>query len=927
MKNPVPFGKYLLLDRINVGGMAEVFKAKAFGVEGFERLVAVKRILPSIAEDNEFITMFVDEAKISVQLTHTNIAQIFDLGKVGDAYFIALEYVSGKDLRTLFDRARQRGEQIPVPMACFLTMKVCEGLDYAHNKKDSSGRDLHLVHRDVSPQNVLLSYDGEVKLIDFGIAKAAGKAGKTQAGILKGKFGYMAPEQVHGNAVDRRSDIFSLGIVLYELLTGERLFAGDSDFATLEKVRTAEIMPPSTYNRRVPEELEQIVLKALSRDPSSRYQTAMDLHDDLQSFMYTSGNFFARKDLASYMRRLFAEEISKEAAKDEQDAKVQMPNSAMRTGPTAAFVDLPPARTAIDSKQPPAGPTVQIPPRAKKTLLGMPSASLQPPVPPPRKPAIEPDAPLGAEERTMIVEVPGLGDATSELSIADMGGGIAMAFEDDEELSTQIYDKPEGVADLVAHSQAIDAARAKKSQDDVPTISAPAVEMPATPLAPRLSTPPVLPSKAPLPASPTSVPPPLKASVKPPVVSAPPPQPQRSIPPVMPSAPPVAPRVSAPPRASLAPQAALPAPQAGLSAPAPLAPPPQQPFSAPPARPVSLPAPEVDRPASPPGRSRWITLGLAGAAALLLGVVAVALLSQGKPATLRLATKPMDAIVEVDGVAVAATASPFILTDLSAREPHQITVKRQGYRDWSTVIRLTAGESIDLPTVELQPLDAPAPTPAPVPAPVAAQPTPPAPTPPTAEPRGGFALDSTPTGARVLVDGVLRAQTTPISAMDLTPGMHAIRLEADGYSPWQTTIDVLPGQMKALPRATLEAIAAPEPEPARSSSRTSSRTRSSSSSRTPVATQRPAGETVGFLPPSTPAAPATTGTGTLRINSTPWTEVYVDGERRGNTPQMNISVRSGSHRITLVNSEFNIRDSFSVEVAPGATVPVIKRYE
>ncbi len=907
MKNPVPFGKYLLLDRINVGGMAEVFKAKAFGVEGFERLVAVKRILPSIAEDNEFITMFIDEAKISVQLTHTNIAQIFDLGKVAEAYFIALEYVSGKDLRTLFDRARQRGEQIPVPMACFLTMKVCEGLDYAHNKKDSSGRDLHLVHRDVSPQNVLLSYDGEVKLIDFGIAKAAGKAGKTQAGILKGKFGYMAPEQVQGNAVDRRSDIFSLGIVLYELLTGERLFAGDSDFATLEKVRTAEIMPPSTYNRRVPEELEQIVLKALSRDPSSRYQTAMDLHDDLQSFMYTSGNFFARKDLASYMRRLFAEEISKEAAKDEQDAKVQMPNSAMRTGPTAAFVDLPPARTAIESKQPPAGPTVQIPPRAKKTLLGMPNTNVQPPVPPPRKPAVEPDAPLGGEERTMIVEVPGLGEATSELSVSDIGGGIAMAFEDDEELSTQIYDKPEGVADLAAHSQALDAARAKKSQDDVPTISAPAIEMPAAPVAARLSAPPVLPSKAPLAPSPTSVPPPLKASVKPPAVSAPPPQPPRSIPPVTPSAPPpLPPRVSAPP-----------------------------PFSVPPARPVSLPAPEADRPSSPPGRSRWLTLGLAGAAALLLGVVAVALLSQGKPATLRLATKPMDATVEVDGVAVAATASPFILTDLSAREPHQITVKREGYRDWSTVIRLAAGEAIDLPTVELQPLDAAPPAPAPTP-PAAAQPAPPAPA-PAPEPRGGFALDSTPTGARVLVDGVLRAQPTPISAMDLTAGTHAIRLEADGYSPWQTTIDVLPGQMKALPRVALSAVAAPAPTPApapepartssRSSSRSSTRTRSSSSSRTPVATQRPAGETVGFLPPSTQAAPAATGTGTLRINSTPWTEVYVDGERRGNTPQMNISVRSGSHRITLVNSEFNIRDSFSVEVAPGATVPVIKRYE
>src|SRR4051812_6988637 len=163
--------------------MAEVFKAKAYGVEGFERLVAVKRILPNIAEDQEFITMFIDEAKIAVQLNHANIAQIFDLGKVGESYFIALEYVPGKDLRALFDRCRQKPEggglTMPIAQACFVTMKVCEGLDYAHNKRDAQGRELHLVHRDVSPQNVLISYEGEVKVIDFGIAKAAGKASQT----------------------------------------------------------------------------------------------------------------------------------------------------------------------------------------------------------------------------------------------------------------------------------------------------------------------------------------------------------------------------------------------------------------------------------------------------------------------------------------------------------------------------------------------------------------------------------------------------------------------------------------------------------------------------------------------------------------------------------------------------------------------------
>jgi serine/threonine protein kinase len=324
-KKPIPFGKYYLLERINVGGMAEVFRAKAYGVEGFERLVAVKRILPNIAEDKEFIRMFVDEAKIAVQLNHANIAQIFDLGVVENSYYIALEHVHGRDLRAIFDRCRQKTEPMPIAQAAFVIMKVCEGLDYAHNKRDQSGRELNLVHRDVSPQNVLVSFEGEVKLIDFGIAKAAGKGSKTQAGILKGKFGYMSPEQVRGLPIDRRSDIFSCGIVLYELLTGERLFVGESDFSTLEKVRNVEILPPSTYNRRIPDELERIVLKALAKDVEDRYQNAIDLHDELQAFVYTAGEFYSRKDLAAWMKGTFAREIEEETAKLEAYRQIAPP--------------------------------------------------------------------------------------------------------------------------------------------------------------------------------------------------------------------------------------------------------------------------------------------------------------------------------------------------------------------------------------------------------------------------------------------------------------------------------------------------------------------------------------------------------------------------------------------------------------------------
>ncbi len=328
LKKPVPFGKYYLLERINVGGMAEVFKAKTFGVEGFERLLAVKRILPNIAEDEEFITMFIDEAKIAVQLQHANIAQIFDLGKVDESYFIALEYVNGRDLRSIFDRMRSRGESLPIAMACWVMMQICEGLDYAHNKRDGQGRELHLIHRDISPQNVLIGYDGEVKLIDFGIAKAAGKASTTQAGILKGKFGYMSPEQVRGLPIDKRSDIFAVGIVLYELLTGERLFVGETDFSTLEKVRNVEIVPPSSYNKKIPAELERLMLKALARDPEDRYSNAIDLHDDLQSFLYSIGEFYSRKDLAGWMKKTFAAEIEEDNAKIEQYRQIAPPVAA-----------------------------------------------------------------------------------------------------------------------------------------------------------------------------------------------------------------------------------------------------------------------------------------------------------------------------------------------------------------------------------------------------------------------------------------------------------------------------------------------------------------------------------------------------------------------------------------------------------------------
>ncbi len=315
LPSPIPFGKYYLLERVNVGGMAEVYKAKAFGEEGFERILAVKKILASIAEDEDFINMFIDEAKITGRLNHPNICQVFDLGIADGSHFIAMEYIAGKDLKTIFERGRRLGERVNIPKICFEIMKVCEGLSHAHSKKNPQGQPLGIVHRDISPQNILVSYEGAVKIIDFGIAKASGKTSQTQVGILKGKFSYMSPEQVRGLHVDHRSDIFSLGIVMYELLTLERLFLGESDFDTLEKIRKVEMSPPSLYNPHIPQELERICLKALAKSPEERFQTCGEFAEALEKFMRSQGFYFSNKDLAVYMKEAFSADIEFEAKK------------------------------------------------------------------------------------------------------------------------------------------------------------------------------------------------------------------------------------------------------------------------------------------------------------------------------------------------------------------------------------------------------------------------------------------------------------------------------------------------------------------------------------------------------------------------------------------------------------------------------------
>jgi CheY-like chemotaxis protein len=302
--SPGAFGRYQLLEKIGSGGMAEVFKARMSGEQGFEKIVAIKRIVPHMATNAEFVTMFVDEAKLAAQLNHNNITHIYDLGKVDAWHYIAMEYVEGKDLRTLLRLGKERGFPLPAELALFITAKIANALDYAHRRPAPDGSELNLVHRDVSPQNILISDEGDIKLCDFGIAKAASKVSTTMSGALKGKLQYMSPEQAWGKRLDRRSDIFSLGSVLFEMLTGAPLFEGDTEMSVLESVREGEVVPPTSRGVEVPKRVDQIVLKALAKNPQERYQNASEFEKDLHAVLYTYQPSPGPADLAIYIHRL-----------------------------------------------------------------------------------------------------------------------------------------------------------------------------------------------------------------------------------------------------------------------------------------------------------------------------------------------------------------------------------------------------------------------------------------------------------------------------------------------------------------------------------------------------------------------------------------------------------------------------------------------
>ncbi|MFW6369186.1 MAG: PEGA domain-containing protein [Myxococcota bacterium] len=307
---PEKLGKYSLLKLLATGGMAEIWLARQREVEGFEKLVVVKRILPHLSSNADFVRMFLDEARLAAQLSHPNIVQIYELGRVDELYFIAMEFIHGENLRVVNRAATRAGTGFHHDLCAKVISQSCEALYYAHNKTDVAGRPLGLVHRDISPQNIILSFEGQTKVVDFGIAKAATQCEETRTGVLKGKYAYMSPEQCRGDKLDGRSDIFALGIVLWELATGTRLFKQASELMILKAICDEPTPAPTQVRRDIPAELEAIILKALAKHPEERFQDCYQMHLALEGYLRSREHQVTSLTLAEAMRGLFSEKLA-----------------------------------------------------------------------------------------------------------------------------------------------------------------------------------------------------------------------------------------------------------------------------------------------------------------------------------------------------------------------------------------------------------------------------------------------------------------------------------------------------------------------------------------------------------------------------------------------------------------------------------------
>jgi eukaryotic-like serine/threonine-protein kinase len=300
--------RYRVIKRLEAGGMAEVYLGEASSVEGFKKRVAIKRVLPHLAQNENFIQMFLDEARLSARLNHANIVTVFDISARDDTYFLIMEFVDGANLKKILDCLHKRGQRFPLGEVIYVCAEACRGLSYAHELHDEGGKPLGIVHRDISPPNIMLTKRGEVKVADFGLAKAGTQISQTDPGVVKGKFSYLSPEAALGREVDARADIFSLGIVLWEMLAGRRLFLGETDYATVKLIQQANIPRLSPLNNQVDEAFEELLLKALTREPEDRYQSAQQFGDALTGYLFSRQLKVTNYDIANLVNTAISED-------------------------------------------------------------------------------------------------------------------------------------------------------------------------------------------------------------------------------------------------------------------------------------------------------------------------------------------------------------------------------------------------------------------------------------------------------------------------------------------------------------------------------------------------------------------------------------------------------------------------------------------
>ncbi|WP_224368728.1 protein kinase domain-containing protein [Hyalangium versicolor] len=366
-----PYGQYVLVKKLAEGGMAEIFLSKLLGADGFERNVVIKRMLSNLSSLPDFVEMFRDEARLAARLSHPNIIQIHELGFVDGCYYICMEYLAGEDFSTTLRQAGKKRQYTPMPITLRVLVDAARGLHFAHDFTNEQGEPLHIVHRDISPSNLYVTYQGQVKVLDFGIAKAASRLVQTRTGVVKGKYIYMAPEQAQGKDVDRRSDVFSLGVSLYESLTNIRPFARENDLAVLNALTQGDFVPPAQMRRDIPPELDAVVLKALSLDSADRYATAADFADALEHGLKGKVPLATHKELAEYLRAQFGDERF--------SSKTRVPTMATLQGMIAQQNGLPPPGPVVFASSG-VFPTVQ-PAAQRLSAVGLPAVTAAKPLP------------------------------------------------------------------------------------------------------------------------------------------------------------------------------------------------------------------------------------------------------------------------------------------------------------------------------------------------------------------------------------------------------------------------------------------------------------------------------------------------------------------------------------------------------------------